>query len=57
MTEVQRAKAGGDNLLKKFPVAFEKGNGAVSFRKGVVWFLEFRDDYDLSVTPRIKVEA
>ena len=57
MTEVQRAKAGGDDFLEKFPVAFKEGNRAVGFSEGVVRFLRFRDDYDLSITPRVKVKA
>ena len=57
MTEVEGAKTGGDDFLKKFAVALEKGDGAVGFCKGVVRFLWFRNDYNLRFAPRVKMET
>ena len=56
VTEVEGAKTSGDNFLKKFSVTFEEINRAVGFRKGVVWFLWFGDDYNLRFAPGVEME-
>jgi hypothetical protein len=45
------SKAVSDDFLEKFTCTFEKGDGVVSFGKGVVWFVGLGDDNHISLAP------
>jgi len=49
--------APSNDLLQKFSTTFEKADGAVGFRKAVVWFVGFGNDDDQGVLPGMVSEG
>ena len=54
MVKVKRAKPSGDNLLKDFAMTFEKGDGMISFGKGIIRLLGLGDDNNFGLAPGVK---
>ena len=57
VAEVEGRELGGDDFLEYLAMTFEEGDGAISFSKGVVRFLRFRDDHDFCFSPGVKMKA
>ena len=57
VTKIKGTKTGGNNFLEQLAMAFEKGDRAIGFGEGIVWFLGFRNHHDFRFAPGIKMKT